>query len=264
MKLAMVVFVFMLLNSCRLDKLLQRSHFTNLLLYAVPAILYFVNDNLLFAIYTTLDPTTFEILASMRIIFTSLLYRFFMRTAFSKVQWIALFLLVIGSLISQLVTCEEHTVSSISWSEFRLVVLYCFISSFAGVFIERLLKRNPNEDFLIQNMKMYLCGAFFNGFTLLALFSDRLENRGVIGLATENAAAFLIIINHALSGLAIAATMRYSNNIARVYAHTISMVLTMLISSMIYSILPSIQAVCGVCIVCTSIYLFYIPEDDYT
>merc|ERR1712000_789602 len=44
-------------------------------MYAIPALIYLINDNLLFYILRFMEPTTFEVLGNFKILTTSLLLR---------------------------------------------------------------------------------------------------------------------------------------------------------------------------------------------
>jgi len=57
--------------------------------YAIPALIYFVNNNLLFYILQEVDPTTFQLLSQMKTIFTGLLFRVFLKRRLSSVQVLA-------------------------------------------------------------------------------------------------------------------------------------------------------------------------------
>jgi UDP-sugar transporter A1/2/3 len=71
------------------------------------------------------------------------------------------------------------------------------------------------------------------------------------------------VLNHALTGLVMGAIVKYLDNIARVYAHSISMIITILVSSLWLSRVPSIQLVLGSVIVLISLHLYHLPHDEY-
>jgi UDP-sugar transporter A1/2/3 len=47
--------------------------------YMTPGLIYFINNNLLFFILQTIDPTTFQLLSQMKTIFTGLLFWLFLK-----------------------------------------------------------------------------------------------------------------------------------------------------------------------------------------
>lgn len=235
--------------------------------YLVPALLYLVNDNLLFAILTLIDPATFEILGNMRILTTSLFYRlvFRRRRHMNQVQWASLVLLCVGTATSQLVTCGEEIISAIPISGFLLALLYCFISGFAGVYLEYLMKR-PTEQFNsfhFQNVQLYAYGVLLNAIPLYTYYYKEVNSMGIMMLAGSDVLTAITVLNHALTGLVMGAIVKYLDNIARVYAHSISMIITILVSSLWLSRVPSIQLVLGSVIVLISLHLYHLPHDEY-
>merc|ERR1740120_335751 len=58
-----------------------------------------------------------------------------------------------------------------------------------------------------------------------------------------NSWAVAVVVNNALNGLAISAILKYADNIARVYAHACAMLLTMVLSVLLFSQSPTPQLV---------------------
>merc|ERR1719424_497579 len=70
--------------------------------YAIPAGIYFVNNNCQFFILQAIDPTTFQLLSQMKTIFTGILFRIILQRRLQMVQWLALVTLACGTAVSQL------------------------------------------------------------------------------------------------------------------------------------------------------------------
>jgi len=234
-------------------------------MFAIPAIIYVINDNLLFTILSIIEEaTTFEILANMRILATAILFRLVFHRPLHKVQWAALLLLAIGSATSQLVTCGDYLISNVPASGFILVLLYSILLACAGIYTEYLMKRKANENFYLQNVQLHVWGSFFNAIVLFLFYSHKMEQEGFFGLELgKDYVIGLIVANHALAGLAISAIIKYTDNIAKVYAHCMGMLLTMVVSSILYWQVPSIQLVFGMSTVIISLYLFYTEQKGH-
>ena len=69
--------------------------------FFVIAFIYFVNNNLAFAILETLSPSEFQLVSQTKIIFTGLLFRAILSRRLSLYQWLALFVLACGTGASQ-------------------------------------------------------------------------------------------------------------------------------------------------------------------
>lgn len=61
----------------------------------------------------------------------------------------------------------------------------------------------------------------------------------------------------------MAAIVKYMDNIARVYAHSMSMIITIMVSSIWLQRLPSIQFIFGSIIVLVSLHLYHLPHTHY-
>merc|ERR1719217_393564 len=58
--------------------------------YSIPGTIYFINNNMQFIILTYLDATTFQLLGQSKIIFTSLLFRWFLGRELDYYQYLAI------------------------------------------------------------------------------------------------------------------------------------------------------------------------------
>lgn len=134
------------------------------------------------------------------------------------------------------------------------MIIYSILSGTAGIFTEYLMKSRPSDSFYLQNVKMYSWGVIINMSMLVFFHKGPLED-GIHNL--NKWLTGLVVVNHALAGLFIAAVIKYGDNIARVYAHSMGMLLTMVVSSFMFWQIPSIQLLFGMSVVIISLYLFY-------
>merc|ERR1719188_1695160 len=67
-----------------------------------------------------------------------------------------------------------------------------------------------------------------------------------------NSWAVAVVLNNAFNGLAISAILKYADNIARVYAHAAAMLLTMVLSVLLFGENPTPQLIIAVAIVAAS------------
>merc|ERR1719424_1195564 len=74
-------------------------------------------------------------------------------------------------------------------------------------------------------------------------------------------AAWTVVVCNALNGLAISAVLKYADNIARVYAHAIAMMLTMAVSTQLFKAPITPQLVLAVVLVATSTLQYNLPKD---
>ena len=89
----------------------------DLLLFAVPALLYAINDEIAFECMDYMDSGTFQTLSNFKILTTALLCHFFLDHRIRKRQWFALALLSVGSFMGVLSNSFSSTGASIHKAE---------------------------------------------------------------------------------------------------------------------------------------------------
>jgi drug/metabolite transporter (DMT)-like permease len=165
------------------------AFFLNSLLYAVPALLYTIDNNIIFVILEYLDPATYSILWNTKIVSTAILFRIILRRRLSVLKWISIILLFIGVLTSQsgkvdkMAYAKKHQDLAALYADpsYYVGVLLCVIastiSSAAGVYSEWIMKRQMEQNFFLQNGQLYAYGVLFNGITLYLKNSEAILER---------------------------------------------------------------------------------------
>ena len=239
------------------------ANLTEMMSYAVPALVYFINNNLVFVILEYIDSTSFQILSSMKTIFTAILFRVFLGRKLNQIQWIAVILLSCGTATSQLPNCatynkQQHTNSSLVG--LMLAMVTCVLSAFGGIYSEKLLKAKFQQSIHWQNMQLYTWGIMFNFVgTFLKDSSSIMEGGFFYGY---NFFTWLVVLNNAVNGLAISAILKYADNIARVYAHAAAMLTTMVLSIFLFGAAPTPQLFLSIATVSCSTYLYNQKLED--
>eukprot|EP00403_Amphidinium_massartii_P049319 CAMPEP_0178465004 /NCGR_PEP_ID=MMETSP0689_2-20121128/51132_1 /TAXON_ID=160604 /ORGANISM="Amphidinium massartii, Strain CS-259" /LENGTH=249 /DNA_ID=CAMNT_0020091919 /DNA_START=111 /DNA_END=856 /DNA_ORIENTATION=+ len=213
--------------------------------FSVPALIYFINNNLVFAILDHVNPTTFQ--------------QLFLGKKLNPYQYIAIWQLSAGTACSQ-IPLDQINPSPNHTTNFGVIlaVVSCVLSAFGGIYSEKLLKKGSGSDSIHwQNIQLYTWGIFFNylGIYIEPFFHP--EKAAVSGPTSSfftgyNTWAYMVVVNNALNGLAISAILKYADNIARVYAHAAAMLLTMTVSIFLFDQEPTPQLVIAICVVAAS------------
>ncbi len=66
-----------------------------------------------------------------------------------------------------------------------------------------------------------------------------------------------MILNHALSGLAVSMVMKYANNIVKVYATSVAMILTTIVSIPLFGFQLTLPFVLGTSVTAVAVFLHY-------
>jgi UDP-sugar transporter A1/2/3 len=228
--------------------------------YFLPSAVFFVNNNLVFHILRAVDPTTFQLLSQMKIIFTALLFRVFLKRRLSPVQYLALVILACGTACSQLPSARRRPAAAAApFTGFCLSMVSSLFSALGGIYNEKLLKGRPSASIHWQNMQMYVWGVGFNALTF-SLKDARLLAAGGGGfLAGYTHSAWAVVLCNAMNGLAVSAVLKYADNIARVYAHAVAMMLTMGASVRLFHAPITPQLVLSCVLVATSTLQYNLP-----
>ena len=126
----------------------------------VPAILYFVQNNLQYVAVSLLDAATFQVTYQFKIITTALFSVVLLQKTLSRQKWISLGLLTAGIAVVQLPTNNSAATPAKDGfgSQFIglcAVAVACILSGLAGVWFEKVLKGSQKSLFL-RNVQLAL------------------------------------------------------------------------------------------------------------
>jgi solute carrier family 35 (UDP-sugar transporter), member A1/2/3 len=217
---------------------------------SIPAILYVVQNSLQFVAISNLPVATFQVTYQMKILTTAAFSVAMLRKKLSSTKWLALTFLAIGVGIVQIQSTTGHTperqnitVGSAHDSAplhihimsplkgFGAVTAACFTSGLAGVYFEMVLK-NSKADLWVRNVQLSL-------FSLipaaLPLFWDSPAPYSPAGFFTGllrhfGGWAWATVTIQVLGGLITAIVIKYSDNILKGFATSLSIVLSFLAS----------------------------------
>ncbi|KAG6578263.1 CMP-sialic acid transporter 4 [Phytophthora cinnamomi] len=226
--------------------------------YAVPALLNALESNLNYVVLRYLDAATVSVLWNLKILLTAVLFRYVLKSPLSELHKLAIGLLVLGVLTSQ--SDRFKPVNTENSQHFALGLALALVgvtlSSCASVFAEWTLKRQSDCPFLWQSLQMYGFGVLFNAVGLLvhgkALVTDGFFH-GYSGWTV------IVVVVNSIGGIFMACILKYLDNIACVYSHSMAMMLTTLLSMMFFAFSPSLEFACGLGVLVISMYLYHHP-----
>ncbi|POM77654.1 UDP-Sugar transporter, partial [Phytophthora palmivora] len=246
--------------------------------YAVPSFLYTIDNNLNYVILRFMDAATLSVLWNLKIVVTAVLFRFVLKHPLSELRKIAIVLLVVGVLTSQSNHLRQMegamTMKSSSGSGMKmqseedksaedliigvmLVLVGVTLSSCASVFTEWTFKRKSSCPFLWQNMQMYVFGIIFNTAGVLLVEGEEIASDGFFH-GYNNWTLAVVAVN-SIGGIGMGFILKYLDNIACVYSHSMAMMLTMLFSMLFFSFSPSLEFGCGLTVLIISMYIYHHP-----
>jgi len=236
------------------------------LLYSVPALLYAIQNNIVFLALLYLAPPTFELFSNLKIVTTAIVFYLALRRPLTSIQWTAVLLLFLGTVLGQLPSpsaapCESVGSVDAVGSEsaagqvfgFFLCVIYAVLSAFAGIYTEKLLK-GSRQSIHLQNMEIYFWSLFVNGAIAAWNGTNLFSMDFFRGYDTLT---WTVILNGALMGQCVSFVMKYADNIVKVFAASLAMLISTLLSFLFFGFVPSPPMLIGCAVVSVSLYLYF-------
>ncbi|KAG8371422.1 hypothetical protein BUALT_Bualt13G0086000 [Buddleja alternifolia] len=225
--------------------------------YPIPAVLYLIKNLLQYYIFAYVDAPGYQILKNLNIISTGVLYRIILKRKLSEIQWAAFVLLCAGCTTAQLNPSSDRVLQT-SFEGWMMAIIMALLSGFAGVYTEAIIKKRPSRNINVQNFWLYVFGMAFNAIAILVQDFDAVLNKGFFH--GYSSITVLMILNHALSGIAVSMVMKYADNIVKVYSTSVAMLLTAVVSVFLFGFHLSLAFFLGSTVVSVSVYLHSIGK----
>ncbi|KAJ8557515.1 hypothetical protein K7X08_003140 [Anisodus acutangulus] len=220
--------------------------------YPIPAALYLVKNLLQYYIFAYVDAPGYQILKNLNIISTGILYQIILKRKLTEIQWAAFILLCAGCTTAQLNPSSDHVLQA-PLQGWVMAIVMALLSGFAGVYTEAIIKKRPSRNINVQNFWLYVFGMIFNAFAIMTQDFDTVMNDGFFH--GYSLITVLMILNHALSGIAVSMVMKYADNIVKVYSTSVAMLLTAVVSVFLFGFHLSLAFFLGSTVVSVAIYL---------
>lgn len=233
---------------------------------AFPAFLYALQNNLVFIALSNLDAATFQVMYQTKIITTALFSVTLLGRRLSITQTISLLLLFIGVVLVQTPSCPDpansfaNSIDSQHRNVFLGFMVICAISctsGFAGVYFEKIMKSGSGTPFT-RNLQLAFWGFIFSVITMYANDRKALSENGFFH--GYNWVVWAIINISALGGILIALVVSYTDNIAKGFATSISIILSSIISARFFGFDITLIFVMGASVVILSVVLYSEPD----
>lgn len=225
--------------------------------FALSALLYAANNNLVVHLQLFMDPSTFQVLSNLKIVSTALLFSMFLHQRLTLRKWLALFLLTVAGAFytyGGLQDLQQFPVSDaqlhITPIGLLLISVYCLISGLSAVYTEVVLK-TQDLPLNLQNLFLYFFGVLLNA--MIHLFSS--SRTGF--LEGFSFWVVLVIVSQALNGLIMSVVMKHSNNITRLFVISSSIMVNALLSVTLFSLHLTAFFFLSVLLIGLAAYLFY-------
>ncbi|KAI6233225.1 hypothetical protein M3Y99_00934300 [Aphelenchoides fujianensis] len=236
----------------------------------IPAMLYTLQNNLVYVAASHLDAATFmipftsssfcfRIVSQLKLFTTAVFSILLLDRKLTRSQWISLGVLFAGVVLVQMQqgTREQKTAGGSTENPligFVAACTACTISGFAGVFFEKILKGSAPVSLWMRNVQMgvFAIPASFVG----ALLTDGAAIRANGLLHGFDGVVWVSVFWYAVGGLSVAVCIKYADNIAKNFATSVAIVLATIGSVFLFGFQPTAPFVLGAALVISSIFLY--------
>ena len=274
---------------------------------AVPALLYVVQNNLLFFAVSRLEPAVFQITYQLKIATTALFSVIMLKRTLTRAQWAGVGLLLPGVCLVQLSRLSSaenddvivpvlinanvnstssnmilNNVAQISLSPgvglgvaplhhgvsflgqllgFVAVLFSCVTSGFAGVYFEKVLKSAKSLSLWERNVQLATYSILIAGASVIMKDFQRVITDGpFVGMSMSSG---IVIVLQAAGGLVIAVVVRYTDNIAKAFATSVSMIISSTLTIFFFDFHPPLIFFIGAGLVGMAVRFYSAKPGDW-
>jgi len=263
----------------------------------VPALLYLVQNTLLYVALSNLTAPIFQVTYQGKLVTTALVSVVMLQRVYTAQQWVCLVVLSVGVAIVVLGEGGDNKKPSTSSSSSTstsstgagdinqqnlavglvAVTIACFSSALAGVYFEKVLKK-PSQDIVVpaslwmRNMQL----AFFS--VVIAAGQGMYQSMTTTSTTSDGAAAasqqsylhgftfwtWVLVALQAGGGLLVAAVIKYADNVLKGLATGVSVVFATVLSVILFGTPLTGQFSIGAVMILSSVYIFSNPVKTST
>lgn len=223
----------------------------------VPSVLYIIQNNLLYVSASNLDAATYQVTYQLKILTTALFAVVILRKSLKSFQWAALILLVIGVVLVQLAQHGMVTLpSGIEQNHllgFAAALSACFLSGFAGIYFEKILKGSDISVWM-RNVQLSLLSLPFGLATCFLNDGDLIQRQGFF--FGYDLFIYYLIVLQAGGGLIVAMVVKYADNILKGFATSLAIIISCIVSIYLFDFQLTFQFALGGFLVICSIFIY--------
>jgi len=232
--------------------------------FAMPAVLYAVNNNLDMLNNQYMDPATESVLVQLKILTTGLAWWLVFKQPIGRRKWLALVLLFVGCCGAGWPTTSSDRKQNAMYIEpfgVVLVAMYVVISATAGVYNEWLYKNLGRKDSIhVCNIRIYTVGSLFCLLTHFSTNSRGGDARLLDLWKGYNVYTWSLVVTYSMMGLLLAQVMKFFDSIVKLFISGSSMYASALLTVTIFDRVPSPMFMGSMVLVTLAILLYNVER----
>ena len=218
----------------------------------VPAILYLIQNNLLFYALSNLSVPTYQVTNQGKLLTTAIISRIMLKKRIFPMQYLAIALLGLGVAFvhlseyqeSQKMTADEAQKEKQmnQWLGLMAVLISCCTSGFAGVYFELLLKtdKGTNDNVVQAHPQSVHTRNFQLAFYSIAFCTFHIITNDLPKLKADgpfqgfNGLVLVIIVMQGMTGFVVSMMLKYADAILKGFSTSIAIVLATVVSLFVF------------------------------
>ena len=224
--------------------------------YAVPGFVFFMQNNLSFIALQHMSSAAFQLLLNLRIIAVAVLSVLVLGKQLNKLEWTAVTLLMIGAMQYQLSSCSA---GSMKVSTAGVSVMMIIIACAAGgnIYTQKVMQKKMSQPLMLQNSVLYAWGVLFNGLNWLQTLIGGKPAFGSLGFWPCASMVF-----YAVYGLSISVIIKQFGSVTRTFVNTAAICCTALLDFVVLGEKVSVLEGTTFAIILIAIYIYSIPAPE--
>eukprot|EP01055_Gregarina_sp_Pseudo9_P004116 Gregarina_sp_Pseudo_9__4115@NODE_425_length_2857_cov_75_667850_g402_i0_p3_GENE_NODE_425_length_2857_cov_75_667850_g402_i0NODE_425_length_2857_cov_75_667850_g402_i0_p3_ORF_typecomplete_len380_score81_78Nuc_sug_transp/PF04142_15/4_1e02Nuc_sug_transp/PF04142_15/1e99CRTlike/PF08627_10/6_2e18CRTlike/PF08627_10/1_1e02TPT/PF03151_16/5e10SLC35F/PF06027_12/4_2e10UAA/PF08449_11/3_2e09PUNUT/PF16913_5/1e05EamA/PF00892_20/5_5e06EamA/PF00892_20/82_NODE_425_length_2857_cov_75_667850_g402_i01231262 len=224
----------------------------------VPALLYAVQNNLLFIALSHMSPATYQVTYQLKILSTAVLSVVILHRFLGLDKWASLLMLTAGVALIQIPSGSKAENVNLHGGNPLIgtvaVLCACMTSGFAGVYFEKILKGSKTSIWM-RNIQLALLGCLIS--FIGAMYNDGSAIMEGGFFQGYNVSTWVAILTQSAGGLIVAAVLKFADNILKCFGNAIAIVMSCLISYFyLGDYQPTIYFLFGTILVVTATYTY--------
>ena len=234
----------------------------------VPALLYLVQNSLLYVALSNLTAPIFQVTYQAKLVTTAIVSVIMLQRSYSMQQWICLVMLSLGVAVVVLgeKKAEEHHDHQNLLLGLIAVSIACLSSALAGVYFEKVLKKPDKDmDASVAPPSLWMRNMQLAFYSVLIAFVQGLVQEGSPELQGKpylhgfSSWAWFLVLLQAGGGMLVAAVIKYADNVLKGLATGVSVVVGTACSTVLFQTPLSSQFSIGATMILVSVYCFSNP-----
>lgn len=256
---------------------------------SVPAILYLLQNTLLYVALTNLTAPIFQVTYQAKLVTTALVSVFMLKRTYSTQQWTCLVAISLGVAIVVLGEQQTASTSTATLVESKntagnlvtgltAVSIACFSSAMAGVYFEYVLKKPADSkgEKAAQPPSLWMRNIQLAFFSVVTAVLQGLWKSSTSTAAAETAFtatqsyfhgftvwAWILVALQAGGGMLVAAVIKYADNVLKGLATGVSVVVATVLSMLFFGTPLTANFAVGGVLILTAVYLFSNPLPNF-